>query len=96
MQRFAKRIDRAGADVAIDDAKRAEHQEPGPGRGVLLSRLADRSNFAIGWFLDHQRYSDKARAALHKSGAFGKCCNAIASFRDTCNSPGRNATSRTP
>ncbi len=33
VQRLAKRIDRAGADVAIDDAERAEHQEPGPGSG---------------------------------------------------------------
>ena len=33
VQRFAERVDRAGADVAVDDAERAEHQD----RSALLA-----------------------------------------------------------
>ena len=36
MQRLAQRIDRAGADVAIDDAERAEHQQ----RQLVFGRRA--------------------------------------------------------
>jgi hypothetical protein len=81
VQGLAKGIDRAGPDVAIDDTEGTEHQDTGTRRGVHLSRVADRFLVAIGWCLDHQRYSDKAGAALHDLPVLGKCCIAIAAFR---------------
>jgi hypothetical protein len=48
-----------------------------------MSRLADRFYVAIGWFMDHQRYSDKARAALHEKRRLWQMlhCNSFVSLQ---------------
>ncbi|BCH16088.1 hypothetical protein MesoLjLa_29390 [Mesorhizobium sp. L-2-11] len=73
MQCFAQRIDRAGADIAIDHAESAQHQDLG---AVLFDlRMAG----LFDWFCltttvgkGHGRHSDK-RAVLYA------CCDAISS-----------------
>ncbi len=73
MQCLAKRIDRTGADVAIDHAERPQHQHLG---AMLLdfrmARLVDGFCLTTSVGKGHKRHSDK-RAVLYA------CCNAISS-----------------